>query len=146
MGSALEYLHDNYVFHGNIKLSNVMLDESLGAKLGDFRVQIQHDHEPTSPEYAETLIMKSDVYSFGVVLLEMACGQRPPCPQQDRDTFLTGCVWDMYEKCTILEAADELLKGDYDNGEIWSVCCWLGSCAPTLVPSYGHQSAKPRAS
>ena len=47
MGSALRYLHqesEQCVVHGDIKPSNIMLDESLGTRLGDFGLARLGDH------------------------------------------------------------------------------------------------------
>ncbi|CAD6268885.1 unnamed protein product [Miscanthus lutarioriparius] len=47
LGSALRYLHQDWeqcVVHGDIKPSNIMLDESLGTRLGDFGLARLGDH------------------------------------------------------------------------------------------------------
>ncbi|KAF8690081.1 hypothetical protein HU200_041416 [Digitaria exilis] len=72
--------------------SNVMLDASFHAKLGDFGLArlVDHGRGSHTTELAGTMgymdpecmmagqaSTNSDVYSFGVVLLEIACGRRP---------------------------------------------------------------------
>ncbi|TVU09254.1 hypothetical protein EJB05_42711, partial [Eragrostis curvula] len=96
LGSAILYLHtecEHCVVHGDIKPSNIMLDASGGARLGDFGLArlVDHGAEPDTtqvvagtvgyvdPEFVSDRrrCAESDVYSFGVVLLEIASGGRP---------------------------------------------------------------------
>jgi serine/threonine protein kinase len=96
LGSALRYLHQDWeqcVVHGDIKPSNIMLDESLGTRLGDFGLARLGDHGARwhttravmgtagyiDPEFVNTLHPStySDVYSFGIVLLEIVSGRCP---------------------------------------------------------------------
>ncbi|OEL23685.1 hypothetical protein BAE44_0015296 [Dichanthelium oligosanthes] len=59
----------------------------------------------------------SDVYSFGVVLLEIACGRKPILPHEKDEgkVHLVQCVWDLYGRGAILDAADARLL---DGGEL----------------------------
>jgi serine/threonine protein kinase len=71
---------------------------------------------------------ETDVYSFGVVLLEIACGRRPVEPDQE-DPRLVEWVWDMYGRGAVLEAADERLSGDMDDGQVEHVMVVGLACA-----------------
>jgi serine/threonine protein kinase len=140
----LRYLHAEWeqcVVHGDIKPSNIMLDSSLDAKLGDFGLArlVDHGVKPATtkvvlgtagyidPELVNTRRPSavSDVYSFGVVLLELVTGRRPVEEPDDSDELfvLIRWVWRLYGRNAIAEAVDERLKlvgreGDGGGGEV----------------------------
>ncbi|XP_066340344.1 L-type lectin-domain containing receptor kinase IX.1-like [Miscanthus floridulus] len=133
LGSALHYLHrdwDQRVVHGDIKPSNILLDSSYNAKLGDFGLARLGDHGTgpqttdlvkgtmgyIDPEFVNThrRSTESDIYSFGVVLLEIVSG-RSPVDRQDPSFSLLKWVETLY--CQqgvgrVLDAADVRLRGD----------------------------------
>lgn len=132
LGSALHYLHrdwDQRVVHGDIKPSNIMLDSSYNAKLGDFGLARLGDHGTgpqttdlvkgtmgyIDPEFVNThrRSTESDIYSFGVVLLEIVSG-RPPVARWDPSFSLLKWVETLYCQAVgrILDAADARLRGD----------------------------------
>ncbi|CAN6180241.1 unnamed protein product [Urochloa humidicola] len=139
LGSALHYLHrdwDQRVVHGDIKPSNIMLDSSYNAKLGDFGLARLGDHGAgpqttdlvkgtkgyIDPEFVNTLrrSTESDIYSFGIVLLEIVSG-RPPVNRLDPSFSLLEWVQSLYCQgegdihVGLRDAVDARLRGDDDD-------------------------------
>jgi serine/threonine protein kinase len=80
---GLEYIHRQGYVHGNLKPSNVLLDEERRPLLTDFGLAAQSGAPPTpymSPEQVQggPVDRRSDVYALGVLLYEMLIGQPPP--------------------------------------------------------------------
>ncbi|XP_031285975.1 putative wall-associated receptor kinase-like 11 isoform X2 [Pistacia vera] len=86
VADALSYLHSIRIYHGNIKSSNILLDEKYRAKVSDVgtsrSIPVDQTHlieNYPDPEYfrSSQFTEKSDVYSFGLVLAELLTGQKP---------------------------------------------------------------------
>nr|GMD07243.1 L-type lectin-domain containing receptor kinase IX.1-like [Ipomoea batatas]GME09769.1 L-type lectin-domain containing receptor kinase IX.1-like [Ipomoea batatas]GME09775.1 L-type lectin-domain containing receptor kinase IX.1-like [Ipomoea batatas] len=135
LASALFYLHEEWkqcVLHRDIKSSNVLLDSSFDAKLGDFGLASLVDHENAprktldggtlgyiAPECSSTLqtTKESDVYSFGIVALEIATGQRAILVNEPEGVKITlvEWVWNLYGMEKLMEAADPKLCGNFER-------------------------------
>nr|DAD45399.1 TPA_asm: hypothetical protein HUJ06_003629 [Nelumbo nucifera] len=128
LASALLYLHEEWeqcVMHRDIKSSNVMLDSSFNAKLGDFGLArlVDHGQQAQTTVLAGTMgymapecvatgksSKESDVYSFGIVALEIACGRRPVEPWLETNKVrLIEWVWELYGREMLVEGIDPRL-------------------------------------
>nr|CAB3483469.1 unnamed protein product [Digitaria exilis] len=134
---ALHYLHNEYdqrVIHRDLKASNIMLDASFNARLGDFGLARAIETDKTSytdeaagggvhgtvgyiaPEcfHTEKATRESDVYAFGAVVLEVVAGRRPRCDVEGFH-FLVDWVWRLHRDGSVLDAVDGRLDGVFDG-------------------------------
>ncbi|XP_022767587.1 L-type lectin-domain containing receptor kinase S.4-like [Durio zibethinus] len=140
VASGLLYLHEGYeqiVIHRDVKASNVLLDDELNGRLGDFGLARLYEHgsNPATTRMVGTLgylapelpktgkaTTSSDVYAFGALLLEVACGRRPlEHKALPEEILLVDWVWEKFIKGRLLDVVDTRLNGKYNEGEMLMV-------------------------
>lgn len=147
---ALTYLHlyaEKQIIHRDVKSSNILLTESLRAKVADFGFARTGDldtdktHVSTKvrgtvgyldPEYMRTyqLTPKSDVYSFGVLLIEILTGRRPvemKRPPEERVTIRW--AFKSYQEGRVRDVVDPLMKEAVDEEIILKMLGLAIQCA-----------------
>ncbi|XP_066168356.1 L-type lectin-domain containing receptor kinase SIT2-like [Oryza sativa Japonica Group] len=137
VASGLWYLHGEWeqvVIHRDVKASNVLLDEEMNARLGDFGLARLYDHGTDmqtthlvgtigylAPELANTgkASPATDVFSFGIFVLEVACGRRPIEHGMNSEYKFTLVDWviDRWHEGSLLEVMDPKLQNGYDDDE-----------------------------
>lgn len=137
VAAGLNYLHQEWeqvVIHRDVKASNVLLDNELNGRLGDFGLARLYDHgtDPQTthvvgtigylaPEHNRTgkATTSTDVYSFGAFLLEVACGKRPIYVQEgDEDIILADWVCSCWNRNDIVASVDPNLGDNYVKEEV----------------------------
>ncbi|WCJ32035.1 Leucine-rich repeat protein kinase family protein [Euphorbia peplus] len=139
--TGLTHLHafaGRSVIHRDVKSSNILLDQSMNAKVADFGFSKYAPQEGDSgaslevrgtagyldPEYYSTqhLSAKSDVFSFGVVLLEIVSGREPLNIQRPRNEWsLVEWAKPYIRESKIDEIVDPNIKGGYHAEAMWRV-------------------------
>lgn len=137
IASGLLYLHEEWekvVIHRDIKASNILLDNEMNARLGDFGLARLYDHGLVdsstthvvgtigylAPELACTrkATPLTDVFSFGIFILEVVCGRRPIRQNaQEKQVMLVDWVLEHWHNRTITDTVDAALHGDYNVSE-----------------------------
>ncbi|KAK7290804.1 hypothetical protein RIF29_05514 [Crotalaria pallida] len=147
---GLEYLHDGAVppvIHRDIKSSNILLDESMRARVADFGLSreemvdkhaaIRGTYGYLDPEYISSgsFTKKSDVYSYGVLLFELIAGRNP---QQGLMEYVELAAMNTEGKVGWEEIVDSRLEGKCDFQELNEVAALAYKCinrAPRKRPS-----------
>ncbi|KAL9178135.1 hypothetical protein ABFS82_01G105800 [Erythranthe guttata] len=165
LAKAIEYLHKHptlQIIHGDIKSSNILLDQNLNCKLCDFgsskmgfsslvlnpnsnsfirrnRVTMVGSPGYTDPHYLRTGLAskENDIYSFGVVILELITGIQAFNPSTgERLTVRAERVLNNVSKA--VEIVDPRLEGDVDFEEVKAMAAISAMCfsdSPVHRPS-----------
>lgn len=151
MAKGLSYLHQMGVVHYNLKSTNVLLDGSGEAKVGDFGLarllpmldrcilssKIQSALGYMAPEFACRTVKiteKCDVYGFGILVLEIITGRRPVEYMEDDVVVLCDMVRGALEENKVEKCIDGSLGGSFPPEEAIPVIK-LGLICASQVPS-----------
>ncbi|KAM0905149.1 hypothetical protein ACQ4PT_017581 [Festuca glaucescens] len=137
VASGLVYLHEDWeqaVIHRDIKVSNVLLDDGMNGRLGDFGLARLHDHEADvhttrvastwgyiAPELARLgkATKATDVYAFGIFMMEVACGRRPiEVSAHGEPLVLPDWVFNTWQTGSLTDAMDPRLEQGHVTEEI----------------------------
>ncbi|XP_043725315.1 probable LRR receptor-like serine/threonine-protein kinase IRK [Telopea speciosissima] len=148
---SLAHLHGSNIIHYNLKSSNVLIDSSGEAKVGDFGLarllpmldryvlssKIQSALGYMAPEFACRTVKiteKCDIYGFGVLVLEVVTGKRPVEYMEDDVVVLCDMVRGALEEGRVEECVDRRLGGNFPAEEAIPVMK-LGLVCTSQVPS-----------
>ncbi len=137
IATGLHYVHHEYepkVLHRDIKASNILLDDSFRARLGDFGLACTIGTNRNSvsgaiagtfgyiaPDYAMNFkaTQQTDVYAFGVLVLEIVTGKKALQNDAQFD-HLIDWVWHLHHKGRLLEAVDGELVPAGNGAELFN--------------------------
>ncbi|XP_038995467.1 calcium/calmodulin-regulated receptor-like kinase 2 isoform X2 [Hibiscus syriacus] len=148
---GIEYLHEGAippVIHRDLKSANILLDESMRAKVADFGLSkeevfdgrnsgIKGTYGYIDPEYISTnkFTMKSDVYSFGVIIFELITAIHP------HQNLMEYVNLASMSPDGVDEILDKQLAGEYSIEEVRQLAKIAHKClhkSPRKRPSIGE--------
>ncbi|EOA28519.1 hypothetical protein CARUB_v10024740mg [Capsella rubella] len=120
IASALQHLHgegQKPLIHGNVKASNVLLDEELNSRLGDYG-QGSRDRSTghMAPELVNTgkATRDTDVFEFGVLMMEIVCGRKAIEPTKPPEEIsLVNWVLQGFKKGDLLQRCDSRINREH---------------------------------
>lgn len=140
VADAVGFLHSGWeksLVHKNIKISNVLLDITFRARLGDFGLISScssHAHQdqqkgldgskierhlPPESMYVLQHNEKMDVYHFGIMVLEIVAGRssldHDLCPEE---VDLVEFAWNLHKNEKLVEVADKRLMRRYNPEQV----------------------------
>ncbi|KAM5221538.1 interleukin-1 receptor-associated kinase 1 [Ctenodactylus gundi] len=159
---AIQFLHQDSpsLIHGDIKSSNVLLDERLMPKLGDFGLARFSRFTGATPgrsstvartrtvqgtlaylpeEYIKTgrLAVDTDTFSFGVVVLETLAGQRAVSSHGAGTKYLKDLVEDEAEEAGVMLKSTQTTLQAGTATDAWTAPVAAQICKKHLDPRPG---------
>ncbi|KAG8066484.1 hypothetical protein GUJ93_ZPchr0004g40295 [Zizania palustris] len=144
---AIAYLHSAAsisVFHRDIKSANILLTDTMTAKVSDFGASrsisadetgvltvIQGTYGYLDPEYyySSRLTEKSDVYSFGVILAELLTRVTPVfSPEQSESTSLASYFVALVRDSRLSDILDPQIADEGDAQDVEVVAMLAEAC------------------
>ncbi|KAJ9692161.1 hypothetical protein PVL29_011301 [Vitis rotundifolia] len=143
---ALEYLHNGCkppIIHRDVKTANILLNEKLQARVGDFGMSRIIPFE--SETHVSTAVVgtlgyyitgrlneKSDVYSFGIVLLELISGKPAIIGSHGNKDHIVQWVGPIISRGEIRSIVDPRLEGDFNTNSVWKSVETAMACVPSI--------------
>ncbi|KAG6550962.1 hypothetical protein Mapa_007577 [Marchantia paleacea] len=129
---GLQFLHTQCaprIIHGDVKSSNIFLNEELIAKVAEFGLSKLREEESATSGYmnsefstGERLTTKSDVFNFGIVLLESICGRKTAkTGASTENTNIIQWVKSSLQDGNIHAIVDPALVNGYNVEAMWHV-------------------------
>nr|CAB3489400.1 unnamed protein product [Digitaria exilis] len=149
IATSLAYLHSAVsipIIHRDIKSSNVLLDDTLTAKVSDFgasryipvdktglTTRVQGTIGYLDPMYFQTnrLTEKSDVYSFGVILVELLTRKKPFSYLSPKADGLVSHFLDLHVEGNLIQIIDPQVIEE-GGEEVEEVAALAASCINLL--------------
>ncbi|PKI70976.1 hypothetical protein CRG98_008557 [Punica granatum] len=147
VAQGLDYLHNGCkppIVHRDLKTTNILLNESLQAKIADFGLSkaFAADNDTyisTQPagtpgfHSSGNLNRKSDVYSFGVILLELITGYPAVIKNADETMHVLHWVTPIVQRGDIQSIVDSQLDGEFNVNSAWKLLEVAMQCASTTA-------------